>query len=74
MKSEERWIDMKSDELNEYSKKVSDVLKYIDGWDLKDQMLYLIAIDNFFNEIRPIIDKYDPGKPKRFIMKRLDEQ
>jgi len=65
---------MKADEFKEFSMKIGKVLDEIDNWEIKDQIMYFLAVDTFFNTIRPIIDKYDPGKPKRFIMKRLDEQ
>ena len=40
---------------------------------LEDQIMYLQALDKFTRDIKPLVDKYDPTRAKKFVIKRLDE-
>ena len=64
---------MNQDKYEGFIKRMNDTSKDFGSWELKDQLAYICALDHFFDEIKPIIDKYDPQKPKKFIMRRLDE-
>lgn len=45
----------------------------INEWEVKDQLLYALAIEQFFTTMEPLIEKYEPTKPFKMEIRRLDE-
>ncbi len=64
---------MTLDEMVKLSERANKVKDSIGEWELTDQVKFLSALAEYLEEIEPIINKYDPNKPKKFIFKRLDE-
>ena len=64
---------MTQKEIVESSKRLSRVMENFSQWDAKDQYFFLALTESYYENLMPIIDKYDTMKPKKFIIKRLDE-
>lgn len=65
---------MKMEDLENESKRATKVFnESFSDWDLLDQLKYIACYEEFLKKIKPIIDKYDLGKPFKFEIRRLDE-
>ena len=44
-------------------------LERMGKWEIKDQLKILVAMEEFMDEVEPIVDKYDDAKPKESDVK-----
>lgn len=64
---------MKIDNMLELSSRLDRILDLVEEWDIEDYYAYSIAMTNFYEEIKPIIEKYDPQESFKFEIRRLDD-
>lgn len=62
---------MRSEELTDISKKATSALSSFENWDIKDQLEYVIVLEKFLAEIKPIIEKYDITDGFKLKIERL---
>ena len=60
------------------TKTIEDTIKRlskakISEWDIKDQLIYMVAIENLSETLKPLLDKYYPTESFKFEIRRLDE-
>ena len=59
--------------MDEALETVNKARELFEDFDEADKLRYIIEFFGFAERLKPLADKYDPAKPKKFFMKRLDE-
>ena len=59
-----------TDTVRKANKVVMPIFEYLDT---KDQMIVLDAINTYAEKMKPVVDKYDDTKTRKFIMRRIEE-
>lgn len=65
---------MNANEITETIRKANKIVMPIfDHLDARDQLIVLDAINTYAEKMKPVVDKYDDTKTRKFIMRRIEE-
>lgn len=62
---------MKPEDFVDIAKRLNTTLNFFEKWDIKDQLEYVIALEKFLAEVKPIIEKYDITDGFKLKIERL---
>lgn len=64
---------MKKEEIDQITKQLDQAMKEFDDWEIVDQLKFVMEVEKYLKNIKPIVEKYAPTKPFYFEIRRLDE-